>query len=469
MQDLAIFISMFGDLLAFGFGMLGAYYIRFHSPLVEKLAYRFESPPSYLKYMLFGIFLYGIISILGGTYHYDTMMRLRRIQWKLFRSLFLWLGLFLLLTMSLKLNPEIDPVLSLAYIWLCVPCCGLALMLWRWILHMIHSTELIAMVLRQRILVLGWNQEAIRLAKAVSGDLGNPFAIIGCLPAANGTYSSPPPAWVEKLGNYDQLEQVMENGKIDIVLVAELEPQMHDMIKLSKMCERHMVQFKIIPTFFQILLTALVLENVSGVPVLGVEHIPLARTGNRILKRAVDIIGGGVGLALSIPIILLFGILIYRESPGNVLFSQIRRGRHGQLFKMFKLRSMNLGAHKTDNLSQSTFRNDPRLLKIGKFMRRHNIDEVPQFWNVLKGDMSLVGPRPERFVHASQLEHSIPYYNARLNIKPGLTGWAQIHGFRGDTDLNERIRYDLYYVENWTLWLDFYIMAMTFFRNKNAY
>jgi lipopolysaccharide/colanic/teichoic acid biosynthesis glycosyltransferase len=188
-----------------------------------------------------------------------------------------------------------------------------------------------------------------------------------------------------------------------------------------------------------------------------------------LLKRTVDLIGAVVGLVLSAPIMAVVGTLIVLESPGPILFRQERVGRGGRRFGMLKLRSMKLGSDKADHLSQSTLRDDPRLLRIGAFIRRWNVDEVPQFWNVLVGHMSLVGPRPERTFHSEKLSYEIPHYNARLMSKPGITGWAQVNGLRGDTDLTERVRYDLYYLENWSLMLDFQIMVQTFLSRKNAY
>jgi lipopolysaccharide/colanic/teichoic acid biosynthesis glycosyltransferase len=129
---------------------------------------------------------------------------------------------------------------------------------------------------------------------------------------------------------------------------------------------------------------------------------------------------------------------------------------------------MSPDAATSDHVWQSTTRNDPRLLRVGAFMRRWNLDELPQFWNVLKGEMSLVGPRPERTYHSEKLKEVIPHYNSRYMAKPGVTGWAQVNGFRGDTDLFERIKCDLFYLENWSFLLDFQIMLLTFFRNKNA-
>jgi lipopolysaccharide/colanic/teichoic acid biosynthesis glycosyltransferase len=160
-------------------------------------------------------------------------------------------------------------------------------------------------------------------------------------------------------------------------------------------------------------------------------------------------------------------VLIYRESPGPVFFRQRRMGIRGQRFEMIKLRSMKLGADQGPRPGW-TVKDDPRRLRIGKRMRSWNLDELPQFWNVLKGDMSLVGPRPEDVEVIREFKEVIPHYNARHHVKPGITGWAQVHGLRGDTDLVERIRHDLHYIEHWSLWLDFRIMVMTLLTRKGA-
>lgn len=164
----------------------------------------------------------------------------------------------------------------------------------------------------------------------------------------------------------------------------------------------------------------------------------------------------------------MFGVLIYWESPGSIFYRQVRTGRRGRNFNIIKLRSMKLDAEKVGG-AQWAKKDDDRRLKVGAFMRKWNIDEVPQFWNVLMGEMSLVGPRPERPELIVGFERSIPHYNARLMSKPGITGWAQVNGLRGDTDLAERVRFDLYYLENWHVLLDFQIMIQTFFKRDNAY
>ena len=231
-------------------------------------------------------------------------------------------------------------------------------------------------------------------------------------------------------------------------------------------CEERKVT--VIPSVFRIFSSGLALETIAGTPILGITRLPLDHTINVMAKRLLDIIGATVGLILSAPIIGLFSALVWLESRGPVFYRQRRWGYNGVPFEIIKIRSMKLDAEKSSG-AQWCVKDDPRRLRVGAFMRATNIDELPQFWNVLKGEMSLVGPRPERPELIAGFKHEIPHYNARHTAKPGMTGWAQINGLRGDTDLGERIKCDLWYLENWSLWLDIQIMALTFFKRDNAY
>jgi len=268
------------------------------------------------------------------------------------------------------------------------------------------------------------------------------------------------------MGSYESLEALLQLGVCQMVIVADDALKTGTLMHIASVCEKEMVEFKLVPTCFQVLLSGLHLESVGGIPILGISRLPLHSTVNQYVKRFIDILGGLVGLALAAPVIAIFGVLIYRESPGPIFYRQRRLGANGAVFDMVKLRSMKLDAE-TAGVGW-TVKNDPRCLRVGGFMRRWNIDEIPQFWNVLKGDMSLVGPRPERPELIEQFKEEIPHYNARHNIKPGITGWAQVNGLRGDTDLSERIRFDLHYIENWNVILDFQIMLLTFIKREGA-
>jgi exopolysaccharide biosynthesis polyprenyl glycosylphosphotransferase len=254
----------------------------------------------------------------------------------------------------------------------------------------------------------------------------------------------------------------------DIVLVADLNVSAKHWEALASICEEELIQFKVVPSFFTILISALKSEAIGGIPILGVARLPLDCMFNNLIKRLVDIAGAIVGLVLSTPLITIFGLMVYLESPGPIFYRQRRVGRNGRAFDMVKIRSMRLDAEKDGKIGWSK-KDDPRRLRIGAFIRKWNIDEVPQFWNVLKGEMSLVGPRPERPELIRNFKCEIPHYNLRHTVKPGITGWAQVNGLRGDTDLTERISYDLYYIEHWNLVLDLQTMLLTFCKNKNAH
>lgn len=282
-----------------------------------------------------------------------------------------------------------------------------------------------------------------------------------------GEFEFDPPVDLPVLGQFERLESLLQMGVCQMVIVADDTLRNGHLIKLASLCEKEMIDFKLVPTCFRVLLSGLHLESVGGIPVLGITKLPLHSAFNQHLKRFVDIIGAIVGLMLSAPVIALFGILIYRESPGPIFYRQRRLGANGKIFEMIKLRSMKLNAEAGGSPGW-TVKDDPRCLRVGSLMRRLNIDEVPQFWNVLKGDMSLVGPRPERPELIEKFKEEIPHYNARHNIKPGITGWAQVNGLRGDTDLTERVRFDLHYIENWNVIFDIQIMALTLFKREGA-
>lgn len=208
-----------------------------------------------------------------------------------------------------------------------------------------------------------------------------------------------------------------------------------------------------------------------GLPVINIRYVPLSNTGNIIIKRAIDIIGSLVGIIITSPVMLLSAIAVKCSGPGPVIFRQERVGRHNKSFQMYKFRSMEQQSP-GDEKKAWTVKNDPRVTGVGKILRRTSLDELPQLFNILKGDMSLVGPRPERPLFVEKFKEEIPRYMVKHQVRPGLTGWAQVNGLRGDTSIKKRIEYDIYYIENWTLGLDIKIIFMTFFTgfvNKNAY
>jgi exopolysaccharide biosynthesis polyprenyl glycosylphosphotransferase len=211
-------------------------------------------------------------------------------------------------------------------------------------------------------------------------------------------------------------------------------------------------------------------EDLMGLPVINIRNVPLSNTINRVFKRAVDVVGAIVGIVLFSPFMLLATLAIRFSGPGPIIFKQERVGLHNKPFNILKFRTMEM--EKGDSGRAWTVKNDPRVTKVGKFLRHTSIDEVPQFFNILWGEMSLVGPRPEQSMFVEQFKEEIPRYMIKHQVRPGLTGWAQINGYRCDTSIRKRIEYDIFYIENWTFLFDLKIILMTIFRgfiSKNAY
>lgn len=276
---------------------------------------------------------------------------------------------------------------------------------------------------------------------------------------------------VPVIGSITHLEAFLSKMVLDEIAITLSVSEYDKLEKIVAICEKSGVHTKFVPDYYSFIPTEPYTEDLFGLPVINIRNVPLSNTYNRVVKRIVDIFGAIVALIIfGIPMILV-SLLIKLTSPGPIIYSQIRIGRHNKEFKMYKFRSMEIQPEKEEKKAWTT-PHDPRVTGIGKFIRKTSIDEFPQFFNVLKGDMSLVGPRPERPFFVDKFKEEIPRYMIKHQVAPGLTGWAQINGYRGDTSIRKRIDHDLYYIENWTLGLDFKIIFLTFFKgfiNKNAY
>ena len=456
-----VITSLLCDSAVIIYALVFSFWFRFQTPIHEIGVPVTMTMRDYAGYIAFdGIALIFTLTAFG-IYERQALLRFRFVSLQILKAACLWALAFLGFALIFKFSPPISRIF-VAISAVLVPG---SLLGWRAIFHGFLQRSTVAVSLRQRILFVGWNEEAERLTGAFSHDPGSAYEVVGCVNSMRARFQRKPK--VRVLGAFAELTDVIGRESVDMVVLTDVNGVKGDIVGLANTCEREMVQFKVIPSYFQILVSGLHLETVSGIPVLGVSRLPLDRFVNILLKRAVDVIGAIFGLIVSVPVMAVFGALVYWESPGPIFYCQCRLGRNGMDFDILKIRSMKLDAEADGKAGWST-RNDPRCLKIGAFMRKWNIDELPQFWNVLKGEMSLVGPRPERPELIRNFKHEIPHYNARHNAKPGITGWAQVKGLRGDTDLTERINCDLWYLENWSPMLDFQIMFMTFFRRQNA-
>ena len=276
---------------------------------------------------------------------------------------------------------------------------------------------------------------------------------------------------VKVLGTLGNLEYILPENKLDEIAITLSIQEYGKLEKIVAGCEKSGVHTKFIPDYYNFIPTRPFMEDLQGLPVIHIRHVPLTNLLNATMKRTMDLVGGMMALILFSPVMLVTAILIKATSPGPVIFCQERVGLHNKPFKMYKFRSMAVQSA-TKEKSQWTTPGDPRVTPIGRFIRKTSIDELPQLFNVLKGDMSLVGPRPERPFFVEKFKEEIPRYMIKHQVRPGMTGWAQVNGYRGDTSITKRIEHDLYYIENWTLGFDFKIMFLTVFKgfiNKNAY
>lgn len=276
---------------------------------------------------------------------------------------------------------------------------------------------------------------------------------------------------VKVIGRIANLMVILPVSNLDEIAITLGLSEYYRLEEIVALCEKSGVHTKFIPDYNKIIPTKPYTEDILGLPVINIRYVPLNNTFNALVKRCMDIVGSIAGIIVASPVMLLMCILIKLTSPGPLIYRQERVGLHNKNFWMYKFRSMELQPESEEKKAW-TVKNDPRVTGIGKFMRRTSIDELPQLFNILKGDMSLVGPRPERPFFVEKFREEIPRYMVKHQVRPGLTGWAQVNGFRGDTSIRKRIDCDLYYIENWSIGFDIKIMFLTVFKgfiNKNAY
>ena len=262
------------------------------------------------------------------------------------------------------------------------------------------------------------------------------------------------------LGGFDELDEVLSHPDIDEVVIA-LEPEEYSRIReLIGACEKNGVKYYVIPFYNDIIPANPVIENVGRSKLINMRANRLESVGWATLKRIFDLVSSGLGLIAISPLLAVIAIGVKISSPGPILFKQVRVGYKRQEFKMLKFRSMKMNSEETTAWSKDE---DDRRTRFGSMLRKTSLDELPQLWNVFKGDMSLVGPRPELPYFVEKFKETIPFYMVKHQVKPGITGWAQINGLRGDTDIETRVQYDLWYIENWSAWLDLRILFKTVF------
>ncbi len=276
---------------------------------------------------------------------------------------------------------------------------------------------------------------------------------------------------VKVVGRIENILYILPENKLDEIAITLALRDYDHLADIVDLCEKSGVHTKFIPDYNSLVPSRPYTEDLMGLPVINIRYVPLTNTLNWVAKRAVDIVGASFGIILFMPVMLITAIVIRLTSRGPILFKQERVGLHNQPFHIYKFRTMEMQRPSTAQRSW-TVKDDPRVTRVGKFLRKVSIDELPQFFNILWGEMSLVGPRPEQSLFVEQFKEEIPRYMIKHQVRPGLTGWAQINGYRGDTSIRKRIEYDIYYIENWTFLFDVKILLLTIFKgfiSKNAY
>lgn len=450
------------DMLLFMLSYLEAWSLKFRSPFFEG-----ETTMSFRDYMLALIFIVPGYLILYMAFHLYTPKRVMGRRYEIGELIKAnVLGVLIFLT-ALFVFKQIDFSREMMFIFFVVNCInGIAM---RMILRVALRTMRKKGFNQKHVLLIGYSRAAESFIDRVAANPQWGYLIRGVLDdhIERGTcYKG-----VKVIGRIDNLSVILPENRLDEIAITLGIEDYENLGKIVAACEKSGVHTKFIPDYNGIIPTKPYTEDLLGLPVINIRYVPLTNTFNALVKRTMDIIGSLFGIIVSSPIMLIVAILIKCTSKGPLIFKQERVGLHNKNFNMYKFRSM-VVQEDNEEKKEWTTKNDPRVTKIGKFIRKTSIDELPQLFNILKGDMSLVGPRPERPYFVDKFKEEIPRYMVKHQVRPGLTGWAQVNGLRGDTSIRKRVEYDLYYIENWTIGFDIKIIFMTFFKgfvNKNAY
>ena len=319
----------------------------------------------------------------------------------------------------------------------------------------------------KHILIVGDNELAFTFARKIRENPYLGFVVSGFL--GRSVHVGEEIEGSTVIGAFKDLDYVLENNRYDRVVLAIPLKYYYKINELVGSCEKVGIKAEIIPDYIRYFPAQPSVDMIEDIPIINIRYVPLDDNFNKFLKYTSDYIISIIAIIITSPIMIITAIAIKLTSPGPVIFKQERMGHNGEIFEMYKFRSMKV-QDPSEEKSEWTTPDDPRKTKVGDLIRKTSIDELPQFFNVLKGDMSVVGPRPERPYFVEQFKETIPKYMVKHQVKPGLTGWAQIHGCRGDTSIKKRIEYDIEYVENWHMGLDLAIMIKTALKkNPNAY
>lgn len=456
------FLKMVGDALSVELAMLFSYWLRFYSPLTQLIPVTKGYPP-FEGYFYFSLFLILIFLIVFSTFNsyrsrfFPTFSE--EIPIVLKTSL-----IVILMAMAAAFLYRGFSYSRLVFLLIYLNS-TVMLLLFRFVFHRLKKVFLRKGYNRLNLLLVGSSellpnvfrhlQKEIHRNLQVSGYVANRF--IPDLPLA-------------QVGDFEDLEQVVQTSDYDGVILAFNRNDRPQLLRLLKASEGKNLELFYVPDILDIFTSHVQTYEVGGIPLLQLKAFTLSGWQG-FLKRSFDVAVSALGLLFLSPLFALIAVLIKITSPGPVLYRQERVGMDNQEFQMLKFRTMYVDAESRTGPVWAQ-KNDPRVTPVGRILRRTSLDELPQLMNVLRGEMSLVGPRPERRYFVEQFRKIVPRYSERHRVRSGMTGWAQVNGLRGQSPIEERTRYDLYYIENWSLWFDIKIIILTILaiiRGENAY
>lgn len=456
-------LQMLIDVIVLAVSYISAWFLRFMGPF----AYSAEKGLSFEQYMLALIFIIpGYLLLYQAFTLYEPLhMQGRRLMLaNIIKANVLGMLAFVFLLYMLK---ESDFSRLTVYIF-----CVVNILL-EWGVRMLIFAVLRDMrkkgLNQKQIILVGYSRAAEEYIDRIEANPQWGYIVRGILDdnvPAGTMYKG-----IKVIGRIANLTVILPANRLDEIAITLGLSEYYRLEEIVAMCEKSGVHTKFIPDYNKIIPTKPYTEDILGLPVINIRYVPLSNTFNSMVKRVMDIFGSIAAIIVSSPVMALMCILIKATSPGSLIYKQERVGLHNKTFWMYKFRSMEIQPESEEKKAW-TVKNDPRVTGIGKFMRRTSIDELPQLFNILKGDMSLVGPRPERPFFVEKFREEIPRYMVKHQVRPGLTGWAQVNGYRGDTSIRKRIDCDLYYIENWSIGFDIKILFLTIFKgfiNKNAY
>ncbi len=453
-RQIQVVLQLIGDLLATSAAFFVAYWLRFVfeiHPVTKGL------PPlfMYLRLLPVVLVLYPVVFYFQGLYHR------RRMRSRFDEGMRVMMAVMLatvLLTAGLTFYRPPDFTYSRLFLAVFAVTDAVLVSLFRW-----GIGAGLARIRRsggnlQRVLVIGAGDLGRQVVERLEVHKEFGFSVVGFLDDDPGRQQRKIQG-VPVLGTTEELESVVAGHGVDQVMIALPLAAHYRTVQLIRRAGQLLVDIKVVPDVLQYYTMRAGIEDLDGLPLINLTQIPL-QGWNQIVKRAFDIAGSAALLLATSWLFPIIAWLIKREDGGPVFFSQVRTGLDGRSFELFKFRSMRVDAE-GDGEAQWTRTRDSRVTRVGEVLRRTNLDELPQLYNVLRGDMSLVGPRPEQPKFVERFRSRYPAYNVRHRVRAGLTGWAQVNGLRGDTSIRQRIVHDLYYIENWSLGLDMRILWRT--------